>query len=86
MSCETLEFSLSVVAVRHLCILTHTGLPSPQSGESEVQHFEVCTYLVVPICLIYIRTVAIRQTQKFSLICVIESRFSLVFVVFLSNT
>lgn len=38
MSCETLEFSLSVVADRHLCILTYTGPPRPQSGQSEIQY------------------------------------------------
>lgn len=36
MNCETLEFSLNVVAGRHLCILTCTGPPRPQSGQSEI--------------------------------------------------
>lgn len=35
--------------------------------------------------LSYIREVEIKQTQKFSLICTMESKFSLAFVVFLSN-
>lgn len=36
MNHETLEFSLSVVADRHLCILTYTGPARPQSGQSEI--------------------------------------------------
>lgn len=38
MSFKTLEFSLSVVAVRHLGILTYTGPPRHQSGQSEIQY------------------------------------------------
>lgn len=37
-SCETVEFNLSVVAVRHLRILTNTGPPRPQSGQGEIQY------------------------------------------------
>lgn len=85
MSCETLEFSLSVVAVRHLCILTHTGLPSPQSGESEVRSMHLPGGPHLP----YLHKDSGNQADSeiFTHLCnVIESRFSLVFVVFLSNT
>lgn len=80
MSCEILDFSLSVVAVRHLCILTYTGPPRPQRGQ-EKYSIKIWIFQSIHVSdgphLFYIRAVEIKQTQKFSLICVMVSKFSL---------